>query len=134
MTKRKPIIYIAGSCKSGITQDLKNKLKQIKPDLVKYIDPAKFEPDRDKYEEVSKVNDSAINLCDLMICVLMEQTAGASIELYINCQILNKPALIATNIPNYTLTPRIRSLCNEIHNIAQIRDRLIKWIEDWYDK
>jgi hypothetical protein len=132
MNKRKPIIYIAGSCQSERTKRLKILLKDTSSDLVKYIDPADFGPSRDKYEEVSNVNDSAINLCDLMICILFNQTAGASIELFINCKMLNKPALIVTNISKQELTPRIRSLSDKVYDMANIKKALSEWIEDWY--
>lgn len=134
--KRKPIIYLAGSCKSKILTDIKNDINKHdfgKP--VTFLDPAKFKPNRIEYESIEKVNNDAMSISDLMVSIINNDCkAGTGIEMYIYNKILKKPILLITNLASHELTPRIRGLI-EIHSsVFETTSKIQEWIDNWYNE
>jgi len=132
--RRRPTIYLAGSCSSKIVDNIKLRIKGTEyAGPVEFIDPKEIMPKRDNYINVAAVNNSAISQCDLMVCIMVNQTAGAAIELYICVALNRKPAMIATGVPADKMTPRIRQLTDAIYEIENIVDIISVWVTNWYE-
>jgi len=134
LKKRRPKVYLAGSCSSTVVSNVKSMIKVAGySHPVIFIDPRDIMPKREAFNTVEEVNNQAINECDLFVCVMINQTAGAAIELYICKRIYNKPAMIATGVPIEKVTPRVRSLTDAIFNMEEIIDRIDGWLQEWYE-
>jgi len=131
--KRRPKIYLAGSCSSPVVRKVKAVIQSSGYNYpVKFIDPVNIVPIRQASAVIEIENNKAINDCDLMVCVMINQTAGAAIELYICRRVANKPAMVATGVPVDRLTPRVRGLTDAIYHIDDIVGKINGWLKWWY--
>lgn len=131
---RMPIIYLAGSCQSQIVDNIKHLIKSHDyPGPVEFIDPKNLIT-RDKFYDIECVNNTAISKSDLMVCIMINQTAGAAIELYICTRIVKTEAILVTSVPEDKLTPRIRSLVSTVCDISLATSVIYEWIQKWYEE
>ncbi len=134
--KRKPIIYLAGSCKSTISKDIKKSICSHdfgKP--VEFLDPANFKPNRQNYNEIEEINDEAMLVSDLMVSIMVnESKAGSGIEMYVYKRVFRKPIILITNFVEDDITPRVRGLVDKISSIFLTTDKIQEWIDNWYNE